>query len=423
MEIRTHSRSFIYLLTILFLSALFLCKPLALEASPRPEVGVITISGAIGPITASYVQRAVTLAAHEGYSCLIILLDTPGGLLNATKDIVETLYAAPVPTVVFVAPAGASAASAGCFITMAADVAAMAPGTTIGAAHPVTMGMGGGDSGGSVMKQKLENFTATFIESIAARRNRNVAWAVSAVRQSAAITAEKALALKVIDLVAPDLSGLLAQIDGKVVNGRTLHTVGAQVHIIPLLLRERIFQRLWSPEVMYLLILMAIYGIIGELSNPGALLPAVVGSLALILALFMASILPVNATGAALLIVAVGLFIADIFAPTHGVLTGGGIIAFFAGSMMLFDSPVSAFRLSLALVIPATAVSTLFFVYVFGAGLRAQRLPVRAAARRSSAKQRSPSRRLPRQRERFLSMAPTGTRSATVRSTNGPWWK
>ncbi len=262
---------------------------------------------------------------------------------------------------------------------MAADVAAMAPGTSIGAAHPVTMGGNGSENeGGEVMKQKLENFASSFIESIASRRNRNVQWAIASVRQSAAVTAEKALDMKVIDCIAPSLHDLLAQIDGKIIGGRVLHTAGAEIRPIPMLVREKIFQRLWSPEVMYLLILMAIYGIIGELSNPGAILPAVVGSIALILALFMASILPVNATGAALIILAVCLFIADIFAPTHGILTIGGIIAFFAGSIMLFDTSISAFRLSLGLVIPATVISAFFFVYVFGAGLRAQTLPVRA---------------------------------------------
>jgi len=360
--------------------ARLVCRPMNPPPGWKGEgAGVITISGAIGPITSTYVQRAIRFASRHNYLCLIIQLDTPGGLLNATKEIVEALYASPIPTIVYVTPAGASAASAGCFITMAADVAAMAPGTSIGAAHPVSIGTGGGENeGGEVMKQKLENFASSFIESIAARRHRNVQWAIASVRQSAAITAEKALDLKVIDCIAPSLHDLLAQLDGKTVNGRVLHTAGIEIRPIPMLVREKIFQRLWSPEVMYLLILIAMYGIIGELSNPGAILPAVAGSIALILALFMASILPVNATGAALLVLAVGLFVADIFVPTHGVLTVGGIIAFFAGSMMLFDTPVSAFHLSLALVIPATIISALFFIYIFGAGLRAQALPVRA---------------------------------------------
>ena len=343
------------------------------------QAGLIKISGAIGPATASYIQRAIDEAAAQGYICLIIQLDTPGGLLDSTKEIVQSLYSASLPTVVYVAPAGATAASAGCFITLAADVAAMAPGTSIGAAHPVAMGGGtAGQEPDEVMKKKLENFATTFIESIAARRHRNVEWAKTAVRESAAITAEKALELKVIDLVAEDLPDLLRQLDGREVKGKSLRTASAEIREVPLLMREKVFQMLWRPEVMFILMLIAIYGIIGELSNPGAIIPGVVGAIALVLALYMASILPVNIAGLALIVVAVGLFVADLFAPTHGVLTAGGIVAFFLGALMLFDTAGSAFRLSLALVIPATLITAGFFVFVLGAGLRAQSLPVKA---------------------------------------------
>ncbi len=343
------------------------------------QAGLIKISGVIGPATASYIQRAVNEAATRGYICLIIQLDTPGGLLDSTKEIVQSLYSSPSPTVVYVAPAGATAASAGCFITLAADVAAMAPGTSIGAAHPVAMGGGAaGQEPDEVMKKKLENFATTFIESIAARRHRNVEWAKTAVRESAAITAEKALELKVIDIVAEDLPDLLRQLDGRQVAGRLLHTASADIQEVPMLMRERVFQTLWRPEVMFLLMLIAIYGIIGELSNPGAIIPGVVGAIALVLALYMASVLPVNIAGVALIVVAVGLFVADLFAPTHGVLTAGGIIAFFLGSLMLFNTAESAFRLSLALIIPATLITAAFFIFVFGAGLRAQALPIKA---------------------------------------------
>jgi membrane-bound serine protease (ClpP class) len=347
------------------------------------HAALIKISGAIGPITASYIQRAIKQAEVQRDVCLVIQLDTPGGLLNSTKDIVQSFFSSQVPTVVYITPAGATATSAGCFITLAADVAAMAPGTSIGAAHPVTMGSDGSNQKtDDVMKKKLENFASSFIESIAAKRNRNVAWAKSSVSESAAITAEKALDLKVIDLIARDVPDLLKQLEGRKVNGKTFGpaTGTAEIREITMLPREKVFQRLWSPEVMYILMLIAIYGIIGELSNPGTILPAVVGGIALILALFMASVLPVNATGVALIVLAVILFIADIFAPTHGVLTGGGIISFFLGSMMLFNTAGPAepgFHLSLALIIPATIISAAFFVYVFGAGLRAQFLPVR----------------------------------------------
>lgn len=338
----------------------------------------IKISGPIGPSTASYIGRAVKEAAAQNDICLIIHLDTPGGLLDSTKEIVQSLYASPVPTVVYVAPAGATAASAGCFIVLAADVAAMAPGTSIGAAHPVAIGGGGvgGQELDEATKQKLENFATSFIESIAARRHRNVEWAKSSVRESASITAEKALELKVIEIVAKDASDLLEQLDGREVNGRALRTASAEGHELPMLAREKVFQRIWRPEVMFILMLIAIYGIIGELSNPGAILPGVVGAIALILALYMASVLPINIAGVALIVLAIGLFITDIFAPTHGVLTAGGIISFFLGSLMLFDK-ATPFRISLAVIIPATVITALFFIFVFGAGLRAQFLPVK----------------------------------------------
>jgi membrane-bound serine protease (ClpP class) len=341
------------------------------------QVGLVKIDGAIGPATATYITRAIDQAAAEKDACLIIQLDTPGGLLDSTKEIVEKLLGDTVPTVVYVAPSGATAASAGSFITLAANVAAMAPNTTIGAAHPLSLM--GGDEGGSndVLRTKLENYASSYIETIATKRGHNVEWARSAVRQSASITAEQALREKVIDIIAPDIPGLLAQLDQRRIGQTVLRTAGAEVVEIPMAARERIFQMLWRPEVMFVLMLVAIYGIIGELGNPGAILPGVVGAAALILALYMGAILPINIAGLALILLAMALFIIDIFAVTHGVLTGGGIIAFFLGSIMLFDRE-PAFRLSLGLIIPATVVTALFFLFVIGAGLRAQFLPVKS---------------------------------------------
>jgi len=341
------------------------------------EVGLIKIDGAIGPATAGYIARAIGVSSARQYACLVIQLDTPGGLLDSTKDIVEKLYASPVPTVIYVAPSGASATSAGCFITMAANIAAMAPNTSIGAAHPVSIGPGGNEKLDEVMKQKLENFASSSIEAIAQKRGRNAEWAKSSVRDSASVTAESALELKVIDLIAPSLTDLLAKLEGREVDGKALHTAGATVIEIPMVAREKLFQLLWRPEVMLILMLAAMYGIIGELSNPGAILPGVVGGIALILALYMSAILPVNMAGVALIGLAVLLFIIDLFAPTHGVLTFGGIIAFFLGALMLFDRNDPAFRLSLGYIIPATLLTAGFFVFVVGAGVRAQFLPVR----------------------------------------------
>src|ERR1043166_7570177 len=346
-------------------------------------VSLIKIDGAIGPATASYISRSIDEARAQNAQCLIIQLNTPGGLLDSTQTIVQSFLGSTVPVVVYVAPTGSSATSAGCFITIAASVAAMAPATTIGAAHPVTLGgnpTGNEQKPDDTMKQKLENFSVSYIETIAARRHRNVDWAKSAVRESASITAEKALELKVIDLIATDRPDLLQKLNGRVVDGKTLKTAGAEVAEVRMSPSERIFQKIWRPEVMFILMLIAIYGIIGELTTPGAILPGVVGAIALVLALYLAAILPVNVTGLALIALALMLFIFDLYAPTHGVLTIGGIISFLIGSLMLFNRADPLFRLSLGYIVPATMITAAFFVFVIGKGLRAQRLPIRAGA-------------------------------------------
>jgi membrane-bound serine protease (ClpP class) len=357
-----------------------LWSSLSAAAAGGEKVCFITVEGPISPATAGYVSRAVDETASQGGQCLIIQLNTPGGLLDSMQRIVQKLLASPVPTVVYVAPTGATAASAGCFITLAADVAAMAPATTIGAAHPVALGGIGGNEdtkSDSTMTKKLENFAASYIRAIAAKRSRNVEWAESAVRESSSITAEKARDLKVIEIIAVDRNDLLHQLDGRVVNSKSVKTAGAQIVEIKMSAAEQIFQTAWRPEVMYILLLIAIYGIIGELNTPGAILPGVVGAIALLLALYMAAILPVNITGLLLIGLAVGLFIIDVFAPTHGVLTVGGIVAFLIGSLMLFNHQDPVFRLSLRYIIPGVILTAVFFVVIIGSGLRAQRLPIK----------------------------------------------
>jgi membrane-bound serine protease (ClpP class) len=342
-------------------------------------VSVITVDGAIGPATASYVSRAVDEAALKNCQCLIIRLNTPGGLLDSMQKIVQKLLGSPVPVVVYVSPTGGTAASAGCFITLAADIAAMAPATTIGAAHPVSLGFTGSqdDKSDSTMTKKVENFAVSYIQAIAAKRSRNVEWAETAVRDSASITAEKARELKVVEIIAPNLDDLLRQLDGRMVNGKLLKTAGAQIGEIKMSVAESIFQAAWRPEVMFLLLLVAMYGIVGEITTPGAILPGVAGAIALLLALYMAAILPVNVTGLLLIATAVALFVIDVYAPTHGVLTAGGIVSFSIGSLMLFDPRDPVFRLSLQYIIPGVALTVAFFVLVVGKGVRAQRLPVK----------------------------------------------
>jgi membrane-bound serine protease (ClpP class) len=347
------------------------------------KVSFINIDGAIGPATASYISRSIDEARSQNAQCLIIQLNTPGGLLDSTQKIVQSFLGSSVPIVVYVAPTGATATSAGCFITIAASVAAMAPATTIGAAHPVSIGgfpSGGEEKPDETMKQKLENFSVSYIETIAGKRQRNVEWAKSAVKESASITAEKALQLKVVDLIASDMSDLLQKLNGRVVDGKTLKTAGAEVSEIKMSPSEHVFQRLWRPEVMFILMLVAIYGIIGELTTPGAILPGVVGAIALILVLYLAAILPVNVTGLVLIALALMLFVFDVYAPTHGVLTVGGIVAFLIGSLMLFNRADPLFRLSLNYIIPATLITAAFFIFIIGKGLRAQLLPVKVGA-------------------------------------------
>lgn len=341
------------------------------------KVCLARVHGTIGPATASYLARGIGEAAGQGAQCLVIELDTPGGLLDSTKQIIQSFLRSPVPTVVYVSPPGAWAGSAGCFITMAADVAAMAPTTTIGAAHPVGIGPGSGKQD-DAMKQKLENFSSSYIEAVATRHRRNTEWARASVRESAAITSEKALEVNVIDLIARDLPDLLRQIDGREVNGRTLNTARASLVNIPMTFQEKAFQVLAHPQVMLILMLVVVYGVIGELTSPGAILPGVAGLIALVLLLYLASILPMNAAGLALIGVAIALFLIDVFAPTHGVLTGGGIVAFFMGTFMLFDRSEPFLRLSVAWVLPSTVVTALFFLFIVGAGIRAQRLPAKA---------------------------------------------
>jgi len=350
------------------------------NAAQAGNVGLIKIDGPIGPATASYVSRAIEVAVERDDLCLVIQLDTPGGLMDSMKKIVDSFYGSKIPTVVFVSPTGtASATSAGCFITMAADVAAMAPFTRIGAAHPVIIGNTGElEKTDDVMKKKMENDAASLIEGIANKHHRNVEWARAAVLESTNVTAEQALDLGVIDLIAKDLPDLLKQLDGREVEGKTLHTAGATAVEIPMNTWERFSQVFLRPEIMFALMLVVIYGIIGELSSPGAILPGVAGAIALILVLYMSSVLPISIAGLALIALAVALFIADIYAPTHGVLTTGGIVSFFLGSLMLFNHAAPGFNLSLAYIIPATLLTTAFFIIIVSAGLRAQFKPVQA---------------------------------------------
>lgn len=342
----------------------------ASPAAGRPAVSLIRVEGPITPITTNYVTRAITQARERGSIGLVIELDTPGGLLESTKDIVQALFASELPIIVYVSPDGARAASAGTFITLAAHIAAMGPATTIGAASPVTMSPGA--QADTVMQKKIFNQTVSFIESIAERRGRNKAWAVSAVREGASVTEREALELGVIDVVATSREDLLRQIDGWAVEGDTLRTAGAGIEKVPANLAERFLALIVRPEMMLILMLVAVYGIVGEITNPGAIVPGVAGVIALILLLYASAAMPINIAGYLLLGLAIVLFIAEAFTPTFGLLVSAGAIAFFLGALMLFQDLPKAMELPWPWLVPATLLTVAFFVWVAGAGLKAQ---------------------------------------------------
>ncbi|HSY09492.1 MAG TPA: nodulation protein NfeD [Candidatus Dormibacteraeota bacterium] len=348
-------------------------------ATHAAQVGLIKINGAIGPATANYISRAIDVAANQNDECLVIQLNTPGGLATSMDDIVQEFYASRVPVVVYVSPEGAMAGSAGVYITLAADIAVMAPHTTIGAAHPVEIG-NEDETTNSIMMQKIGNAYTKVMQTIAEKRHRNVEWAKSSVTASEAITSEEALKKKVIDLIATNVPDLLQKLNDRSVNGKVLKTAGANVVEIPMSAGEKFFQLFWQPQVMMLLMLIAIYGIIAEMSHPGAIFPGVAGALALILLLYMSATLPLNVAGVVLILLALALFIIDIFAPTHGVLTVGGIIAFFLGALMLFNHAPKVYQLPMSWIISTTLVTAAFFVFFVSKGIRAQFSPKRAGA-------------------------------------------
>ncbi len=333
--------------------ALAALLPLAAALPAAAEtVARIRIDGGINPAIGDYVKTSIAQAHADGANLLVIELDTPGGLVSTTKDIVTEILNAPLPVVVFVAPRGAWAASAGTFITLAGHVAAMAPGSTIGAAHPVSIGGSNppapgegekGKSGGGVMDEKVENMTAAFIEAIAAERSRNVKWAVEAVRHSVAISAKEALEKNVIDLVADDLEDLLAKLDGRklrLASGEvTLHTADASVVTIEMGFLNRVFAVIADPEIVGLLFLLGILGLYIELQNPGLVLPGVIGALCLVLAATALQVIPFNWIGLLLVIGGIALLVAEIHLGSFGVLFAAGLAALAWGAWLVFRVP------------------------------------------------------------------------------------
>ncbi len=343
-------------------------------AQEKAPVYSIEVDGIINPATAKFITDSIDQATQQNAQCLIIELDTPGGLMESMRVIVKKILASNIPVIVYVAPSGARAASAGVFITMAAHIAAMAPGTHIGAAHPVTMGGEGKES--KTMTEKVLNDAVADIKATAKTRGRNVDWAEQAVRKSVSITDEEALKLNVIDLISPDLQDLLGKIDGRVVkfNGvtRTLLTKGVQPRSVQMSWRYRFLDIISNPTIAYIFLMLGIYGIFFELSNPGAILPGVVGGIFLILAFYSLHMLPINFAGLALILFSIVLFIAEIKVVSHGLLAVGGVISLFLGSMMLIENPTEYMRISLSVIIPAVLVSAAFFIFAVTMAIKAR---------------------------------------------------
>ncbi|MBN2720340.1 MAG: nodulation protein NfeD [Proteobacteria bacterium] len=413
---------------VLFLALVCAGLPvLAGEAPlPGPLVLRMAVDGPVSPVSADYIEKGLESAMEREASLLVIQLDTPGGLMTSTRQIVKALLGARIPVSVYVAPAGARAASAGVFLTMASHVAAMAPGTNIGAAHPVNIGGGNpfsprkeeeekkgettepgkGDEeekeespgasgtegkespgeGGSekrslgdqtIMAEKVINDTVAFARSIAQERGRNADWAERAVRESVSVTEREALELSVIDIIARTTEDLIEQAHGRTVkiSGEdvVLDVAGARIEEFPMGWRHRLLMAVSDPNIAYILMMLGIYGLFFELSNPGVILPGVLGTIFLILAFFSFQVLPINYAGLLLILLALVLFILEVKVVSYGMLSVGGAVSLFLGSIMLFESVEPYYRLSLKLVISMTGLTVLFFVVVLGFAVRAQR--------------------------------------------------
>jgi len=348
-----------------------LCLGQVLASEAAAPIHVITVADVINPVSAEYITESLKAAVQNNAQALIIQLDTPGGLDKSMRLIIKDMLNSPVPIIVYVSPSGSRAASAGTFITLAAHVAAMAPGTNMGAAHPVAVGSG---EMGKEMAEKITNDAAAYIKSIAERRGRNVEWAEKAVRESVSASETEALQLKLIDLVAVDLNDLLKQLHGRTVTTtsgeRVLDTEGVSVQFIEMNFRQRLLAMLADPNVAYMLLMLGAAGIFFEISTPGVVLPGVIGSISLLLGLYALQLLPVNYAGLALIVLAIILFVAEIKVVSYGALTIGGIISMLLGSLMLFDAPPPLPQLSLWVAVPVTLVIAGFFIFLFAAALR-----------------------------------------------------
>jgi membrane-bound serine protease (ClpP class) len=340
----------------------------------RQLVYRLDVDGTINPAVADYLIQGIKAAIEARAQCVVITMDTPGGVLTTTKLIIKEMMNAQILVVVYVAPSGSSASSAGALITMGADIAAMAPGTNIGAAHPV--GTGGEEIKGT-MAEKVVNDLTAYMRSVVARKGRNADWAAKSITDSVSITAEEALKINVINVLANSFPNLLKQIDGKKItkDGHTyvLHTAAAKVVRVPHGLRFKVLDVIANPNVVYILGMLGLVGIMMELYHPGLIFPGALGGLCLLLALFASQVLPINYVGVLLIIFSVVLFILELKVPSFGLLTMGAIVSLTLGSLMLFQTSESAMRVSWSVIIPTVATVSAFFVFAMGLAVKAYR--------------------------------------------------
>ena len=354
------------------LMALFLILMCGSEttAADNNEIYIINVSDAISPGIADFIKTGIQRASEERAACIIIELDTPGGLAESMRDIVKSIFACSVPVVVYVSPSGARAASAGVMITLAADIAAMAPGTNIGAAHPVGTG---GKEIGKTMSEKVTNDMVAHVKSIAKKRDRNADWAEKAVRESVSVTETEALKENIIDLVATDLEDLIRQIDGREVEGKgILNLKNATRRQLEEGLRTKILKTISDPNIAYILMMIGLAGLYFELSHPGAIFPGVIGGICIILAFFAFQTLPVNYAGILLIILALIFFIMEIKIASYGLLSVAGVTSLLLGSIMLFESDSYELRLSWGVILPTLIIVSGFFVLVAGLVFKSQ---------------------------------------------------